>query len=91
MLKHIAEQAGQGDQAIWLLSATYGGQLHRIGDKHHIWAAHSSAVTFKRTAPRSLRKKMFLCYKTNKKLGEDLYLKRAEEEFKTSSFLKYNL
>lgn len=68
-----------------------GGQLQRTGDKQHMQAAHFSAVTFKRMAPRFLRKKMFLCCETNKRLGEDVYLKRVEEEFKMSSFLKFSL
>ena len=38
-------------------------------------------------ASRSLRE-TFLGCKTGKRLGEDLYLKEAEKEFKIASFLK---
>jgi hypothetical protein len=40
-----------------LLRATYREQLQRTEDKYHIEAAQSPAVTFKETAPKSLRKK----------------------------------
>lgn len=70
-----------------LLRATYREQLQRTEDKYHIEAAQSPAVTFKETAPKSLRKKMSLFYKTNKRQGgENIYRQRAEEEFKTSVF-----
>ena len=56
MLRYIAEQASQEDQAICLLRATYRGQLQKTEDKYHTEAVHSPAVSFKETAPKSLRK-----------------------------------
>lgn len=52
-----------------------------------IWVLFFLVIIFKDSS--QIYKKGVLGYKTSKKLGEDLYLKEAENEFILGSFLNY--
>lgn len=52
-----------------------------------IWVLFFLVIIFKDSS--QIHKKGVLGYKTSKKLGEDLYLKEAENEFILGSFLNY--